>query len=89
MSEDIYKEAIEKYGNLSQMDMVVEECSELIQAVQKFKRGEDNRSNVLEEIADVEIMCAQARLIFDFTGHEVDNVKAYKLERLKQRIKSD
>jgi len=37
--EDLYKAAIEKWGVVSQVEMAVEECSELIQAIQKVKRS--------------------------------------------------
>lgn len=39
--EEIYKQALEKWGVNSQIEMAVEECSELIQAIQKVKRSEN------------------------------------------------
>lgn len=47
------------YGE-SQIDILQEECAELIQAVSKFRRGGDNPiSKMLEEMADVSIMIQQ------------------------------
>ncbi|MBE9509346.1 MAG: hypothetical protein IMY71_00585 [Bacteroidetes bacterium] len=66
------------------MDMLVEECSELIQALQKFNHRHGNPDNVVEELADVEIMCEQMRLIFNPV--RIDEVKKLKLERLKKRL---
>lgn len=83
--EEIYKAAIKRWGRLSQIEMIVEECSELIQAIQKQKRY-GNIENVIEEIADVEIMCEQARMLFD-TGGKVDIAKDFKINRLKERLK--
>lgn len=36
--KEILKKAIDKYGINNQIEMVIEECSELIQAIQKVKR---------------------------------------------------
>lgn len=38
MRTEILNKAISQYGIDNQMDMVIEECSELIQAIQKLKR---------------------------------------------------
>lgn len=47
------------YGE-SQIDILQEECAELIQAVSKFRRGGDNPiSKMLEEMANVTIMIQQ------------------------------
>ena len=39
IDNSILKDAIAKYGELNQMDMVIEECAELIQAINKLKRS--------------------------------------------------
>jgi NTP pyrophosphatase (non-canonical NTP hydrolase) len=36
--EIILKDAVENFGVLSQLDMAIEECAELIQAINKIKR---------------------------------------------------
>jgi NTP pyrophosphatase (non-canonical NTP hydrolase) len=82
---DIYgvcKEILERYGKEKQLDMVAEECSELIQAVMKNKRGRDNRANVLEEIADVELMIEQLNVIFDIGYTEILFIKEAKLQKV-------
>ena len=38
MNKAILEAAIKKYGELNQMDMVIEECAELIKAINKLKR---------------------------------------------------
>lgn len=38
MQTETLKKAIAKYGTIAQMDMVIEECAELIQAINKMKR---------------------------------------------------
>lgn len=86
--KDLYKAAIEKWGVGLQVEMAIEECSELIQAIQKVKRNDTivANSHVCEEIADVEIMIEQLRGIFE--SDIIDQYKAEKLERLEIRIKS-
>lgn len=43
-----------------------------------------------EELADVEIMLMQMRLIFGGSvGYDVDRIKAQKLERLKKRMEEE
>ncbi|MDS0525480.1 hypothetical protein NNC19_07300 [Clostridium sp. SHJSY1] len=75
----ICKKAINTFGQAMQKVVVMEECSELIQAVSKSIRGENH--NVEEEIADVEIMCTQLRLMYN--NSKIDEIKQAKLERLK------
>lgn len=77
----LYELAIRVYGE-KQLDMLVEECAELIQAIQKRKRGFNNVDNVAEEIADVEIMLEQCKILL---GNErlVLSKKQDKLKRLQ------
>ena len=55
------------YGKEPQMGVTQEECAELIQAISKVRRkGEtvETLDNLVEEIADVSIMCAQLEELF-------------------------
>jgi hypothetical protein len=61
----ILEKAIDTYGNESQVDMAIEEMSELTKALLKYRRAlkgntdisvSKAHSDILEEIADVEIM---------------------------------
>lgn len=89
--QEILKKAVETYGEESQIDMAIEECSELIQALCKYKRAKHGASliksleNVAEEMADVEIMMAQLKLIFK-NNLVVEAVKAEKLKRLENNL---
>ena len=51
MNETLLK-AIKTFGIDAQLDMVVEEMSELTKEICKKKRGKDNRVEIIEEIAD-------------------------------------
>ena len=56
--------------------------SELTKALLKRRRGEDNADDVLSEIADVQIMLDQMRMLY---GHTSDYEQA-KIERLAGRL---
>lgn len=78
------KTAVEIYGAEKQTDMMIEEMSELSKALLKHRRNAtpETADNVLEEMADVQIMLEQMRLIYgDDTGH-----RAEKILRLAARL---
>ena len=83
--------AITTYGAPAQMDMAVEEMAELTKALCKVKRATPGATttaaiaNAIEEIADVQIMLDQLRLIF---ARSTDEVEEEKLRRLLGRINS-
>lgn len=65
----IFVHAIKKYGPGAQILMVVEEMSELTKAICKMERNPsiETKLNVIEEMADVEIMIDQLKIIFECT----------------------
>lgn len=83
ISEDeeilICNKAIDTFGPAIQQVVAMEECGELIQAISKSIRGKEH--NIEEEIADVEIMIQQLKMIFD--KDKVEKIKQQKLYRLK------
>ena len=84
IKEEVYQKAIKNYGVYGQCDVCIEECSELIQAISKFKRGKNH--NVEEEVADLEIMLEQMRLMFN--SKKIDEIKRSKINRLSRRLES-
>ena len=82
-TSEINKAAIEYYGEETQENQCIEECAELIQAINKKHRGRAH--NIPEEIADVEICLEQLKMINN-CADEVENYKTAKMERLKARI---
>lgn len=81
----LFRRAIDVWGERPQVLMLAEEASELAVAALHFLRGRPGSIDGLaEEIADVEIMCAQIRTI---VGDEwVDKHRRLKLERLRGRL---
>ena len=78
----ICNKAINSYGNASQKIKAIQEMGELIQAISKSLL--DNENNVEEEIADVEIMLTQLKIMYNLS--DVENWRNYKLNRLKDRV---
>lgn len=83
---EIEKRAIEAYGKEAQLKMAIEEMAELTQAICKSFRGKENLDNIIEEIADVEIMLAQLKLIYKLKKNEVVLKKVEKLRRLEEQL---
>lgn len=82
----IYKKAIEKWGEPSQLLMVMEELAELIQAISHLLRNKYKaESKVIEELADVEIMCEQLRIMIN-EDDKIDKIKEGKLARLSEML---
>ncbi|WP_298699201.1 hypothetical protein [uncultured Brevundimonas sp.] len=84
MREEIARQALETWGHSAQIDMVIEECSELILALQHWKRGRVRSDAVASEVADVSIMLSQARIIFG--SEDVDRARDQKIARLVGRL---
>ena len=86
--EELYKLAIETYGDEAQINQGIEEMAELIQAVNKFRRMRNpvTFDNIAEEIADVEIMMDQYKQIYGITETEIILLKKRKLDRLAKRL---
>ncbi len=83
---EIYRSALDTFGKSSQMQVAIEEMSELTKELCKNGRGQENTTHIAEEIADVEIMLRQMVMLFDCAG-QVETFRRYKLERLAERIK--
>jgi NTP pyrophosphatase (non-canonical NTP hydrolase) len=82
----VMKTALDYWGLQAQVDQTVEEMAELIVALHKHAKrvsGRGTLDDVLDEIADVEMMLAQMRLTFgidDDTLRERIDRKMAKLE---------
>ena len=75
-----------KYGCEHQLNMVIEECSELQKAVCKIHRDdghitEEHDENLREELVDVVVMCQQMCLVLKMTEDEINHRASGKLGR--------
>lgn len=84
------KKIANHYGFSNQLQMLVEEMAELTQAICKYKRFENAKErvdifeNLIEEVADVEIVLSQIKML---VGEKAVNKKVEeKVERQLRRI---
>jgi len=84
---DVIFRAIQKYGKKVQLDMVIEECAELIVSINKFRRnGLKEKDNLITEIADVLIMVEQLKIICEIGEIELNSEIEKKINRLELRL---
>lgn len=96
--------AIDSYGRVNQVIKTVEELSELSQALCKSlirlnytkekisleddSKSVDNVDNIFKEMADVEIMLEQCKMMFQ-CDKKVNKWKQKKIERLEKRLEGE
>lgn len=93
------KKIADYYGYEAQSNQLVEECAELIQAVSKYRRAVLGKgqpvaeeikvialSNIIEEIADVEVMLEQIKYLLQIPEDDIEAVKIFKGNRTRERM---
>lgn len=90
----ILAEAIARWGEDTQLDMVIEECAELIKAIQKYRRDafktgitlahSEEVEPLIDEIADVYVMLMQMMLMVG--ANNVGKRVTFKLARLRESL---
>ncbi|MCL2873926.1 MAG: hypothetical protein FWE29_03230 [Defluviitaleaceae bacterium] len=89
---EIMQTALDQWGLNAQVGQTVEECAELIVALQKYINRTPQPGmieNILDEIADVEMMLAQMRLVLDIGDDALRKRIEYKFQRLNQYLSRD
>ena len=81
----VLSEALDTYGSALQIVVTMEEMSELQKELCKYLRGKYSPASIAEEIADVEIMLEQMKMLF-CCADDVRNERRGKVERLKGRL---
>lgn len=87
--DKVLNNAIKKFGNDYQLNVAIEEMSELIKEICKNKRDFENDDKILEEMADVYIMLYQLQIIFNIEDDNLNDMILRKVKRLEERIKND
>jgi len=85
----IMQTALDQWGVNAQVGQTVEECAELIVALQKYVNRTPQSGmveNILDEIADVEMMLAQMRLVLGIDDDALRKRIEYKFARLNQYL---
>lgn len=81
-ASETYKKLREQNGDSAQLVVAIEELSELIKEITKCLRNKGNIDHLAEEVADVEIMVEQVKLIFNVQD-KVEAARQIKLQRLE------
>lgn len=91
--DDILRKFLSTYGYNAQIDMALEEMSELSKALLKYRRAKRfgktdltrELDGIIDEIADVKIMVRQMELLFGYE-EEVEKRIEYKIARQEERL---
>lgn len=91
----ILNRAINHFGETKQIIKAIEEMAELQKELCKFLNGKNSLLDIRQEIADVEIMIKQMRIIFDeinpiseIRDSKIDGCRKFKLDRLEKLIEN-
>lgn len=81
---EILQKALKVYGIDKQRNMLIEEIGELLNAIGKQPRARATNDDILEELADVVIMCEQIAISISFVDYRTKRIE--KLERLEAKL---
>ena len=86
----VFRRCIRDYGTQPQIDMMIEEMSELTKALLKWRRAEGAeltaaRGCIIDELADVRIMARQMEILFQ-AEEEVERRIDFKVQRQWKRL---
>lgn len=87
---DVNKRNADHFGYENQREQLEEECCELIMATKKHRRAQGHGKkpkmteaeafrNIIEEIADVEVMLEQMKYLLHISQEEIDCIKIAKI----------
>ena len=79
--------AFHKWGAKVQISKALEELTELLLALQHYPK-KATREDILEEVADVEIILHELKLILNISDEELNNVVNKKLCKLEKLLES-
>ena len=91
---EVLQRAISEYGKRAQVDIAIEEMSELTKALLKYRRARlfgtvndqrKGRESIVEEAADVLITVAQVIMMYDY-DNEIQAAVDLKVNRLRDRL---
>ncbi len=82
-NKDLYKKALDVWGEDAQIGMVIEECGELLSAINKLERGRVTEEDFMEEVVDVYIMMNQMR---ELNKDLFDKIYKYKINRIRNKL---
>ncbi len=81
---EIYRAALQRWGEDAQFDQAVEECAELITALKHYRRGRVSQEAIVAELADVALMVGQ--LSYMLGESKVEEAIERKVEKLRELL---
>ena len=87
--KSVIQKAIDTYGYDLQKQVAIEEMAELTKEICKDFRGKENRDNIIEEIADVQIMMYQLMAMYSISDVDLAIEMGLKINRLSERLKGE
>ena len=88
MRKESLIEIIDTYGKEAQKLMFFEEVAELQKELCKNARGAQNLEEIIEEIADVENMLDQLKIIYGVNDKQLAAIKREKIKRTLERCRN-
>lgn len=85
--QEVYRQARDVFGAEAQLVVALEELSEAQKEICKFLRGKGDLEHLAEEIADVQIMVEQVKMLCAIDEGAVQEQMDSKIARLRGRIK--
>lgn len=82
--KQVLDQAMKKWGFGGNFGMLVEECGELLSAMNKLCRGRVNEDAVITELADVSLVLDAFASYFGYEKFAAERQR--KLERLQKRV---
>ena len=86
------QQALDQWGTGAQVGQTIEECAELIVALQKYINRTpkaETVDNLIDEIADVEMMLAQMRIVLGVDDDTLRKRMEQKFKRLRRYLADD
>ena len=92
-TQEVIDGMLAKYGEDIQIDVAIEEMSELIKELIKYKRSKvhfrekqaASRDHVIEEIGDVMLMLEYLKTIFNINPQDIEDIMINKAMRVRER----
>lgn len=87
MNEELLRKIIKKFGKEKQVMQAIEEMLELTkELIKNINRDKDNKTNIILEIADVQIMLAQLVILYNIDAEKLNGAIEYKMQHIKKMI---
>lgn len=95
MDKTILQKALDKYGEHKQIDKVIEESVELVQAVLKARDYQETHNGdytpslyhaIVTELADVYVTAEYVKMVYNISERELREEIDFKVNRLKERM---